>query len=383
MSQRRTLPFIVAVETDPLRYHGEHPLRPAPLAPPEAEQLLAHLSADLAKVFPNVSRHRLCLVGALYDQAQVLRPDWPLFSAMAEVARRRWKRERAEGGLLSIGAADGHLPRETLIPDRDLPPGVLQLLPLQLHGDTQALDAVEDQMERRFMEEGQLSPLSARALENAFRIGVAHARFLTLTDLRAMLKLQLEHLDFGALWTLLDAALEGDPPVDVPGPAGQAFRWSAGRVEARFETFDHWASQGAGRDLPAEALTRGYVDWSRGYRQVLVTLGAHAVPVTQHLPGAREPLEGDWFEERAGPAPAGAPGITEHDGAELGTLAVTVVRDGILHHLYPLGPEGLNAIHDHVTALGVAAGGISFPGRVCIDPEGRRLSADCETPAPP
>jgi hypothetical protein len=347
----------------------------------EAEQLLAHIAADLGKLFPDVNQHGLCCVGALYDQAQVLRPRYPLFRGMAEVARRRWKQRGAESarrtGLLSIGSADGHLPREELVPDPALPPGVLQLLPLQLHGDAAALEALEDDMEHRFMEEGQLSPLTARALERAFGIATTHVRFLTVTDLLAMLKLQLEHFGFPALWTLIDAALEDAQALEASGSAGQRFRWSEGAVHAEFQTFDHWARGGGGRDLPAEELASAYLAWTREYRQLLITLAAHGIKVEQHLPGESEPLRGLFLEESGAAAGQQANAITEHEGGELGTLAVTVAQDGRLRHFYPLVPEGSNALHEHLAELGIAHQGLSYPGRLCFDPERRRLAADC------
>lgn len=382
MSARRTLPFLVAVETDPLRYHGEHAVQPSPLAAGEAEQLLAHVAADLAKLFPAVSAHGLCGAGALYDQAQVLRPGWPLFAAMADVARRRWKKEDAVGGLLSIGTAGGHMPAAELAPDPALPPGILLLLPLQLHGDATALDRLEADMEHRFMEEGQLSPLTARAIENAFGVATTHARFITRTDLMAMLKLQLEHFGFAGLWTLLDAALESSPePREVALDAGPRFAWDGTAVRACFEPFDHWATEGGGRELPPEALLEAYLAWTREYRRYRVTLDAHDVPVTAHLPGEETPLEGLFLAVDAGPAEPREPAITEHDGGDLGVLAVTVVHEGRLRHFYPLAPEGSNAIHRHLAEQGVAAGGVAYPGRPCLDAAARALAPDCDDAA--
>jgi hypothetical protein len=296
---------------------------------------------------------------------------------MADVARRRWKRHGQRTGLLSIGTADGHLPREELVPDPALPPGMLQLLCLQLHGRADALHTLEDEMEHRFMEEGQLSPLSARALERAFGVKTTHVRFLTVTDLLAMLKLQLEHFGFPALWTLIDAALEDAPSCEVRGEGGQRFRWVDGAVHAEFETFDHWARHGGGRELPAESLEGAYLAWTREYRQLLITLTAHGIRVMQHLPGSGEPLTSLFLEEPGAAAGERPNAITEHDGGELGTLAVTVAQDGRLRHFYPLAPEGSNALHTHIAGLGIAHEGLSFPGKICFDPEHRRLAADC------
>ena len=378
MINRRTLPLLVAVETDPLRYHGERPLRPTPCSAADAEQLLAHVAADLSKLFPAIHGLGLSGTGALYDQAQVLRPGWPLFAAMSDVARRRWKKAGEATGLLSIGTADGHLPREELVPDPALPPGMLQLLPLQLHGDPDQLAQLGEAMEHRFMEEGQLSPLSARAIEHAFGVEATHARFLTVTDLRAMHHLQLEHFGFGGLWTLLDAALEENPATtDVRGAAGQQFQWRDGAVYAQFETFDAWAGRGGGASVAGEDLASAYLDWTREYRQYLITLAAHGVEVHQHLPGDTQALESTYLVEAAGKANAEATTITEHDGGDLGTLAVTVAEGGRLRHYYPLVPEGSNALHADIASLGIAHQGLSYPGTLCVNADERRLVADC------
>jgi hypothetical protein len=382
MSSRTTLPFLVAVETDPLRYHGEQARWPKPLESAAAEQLVAHIGADLGKLLPRLGQVSLGLTAALYDQAQILQPGWPVFSAMDEVFRRR-QRRRSDGhpdeaALMSIGMAQGHMPRAELTPSADLPPGRLLLIPLLLSGDATELAYFDEQMESRFMEEGQLSPESARALEAAFDVATTHARFLTLTDLLAMLKLQLDHFGFGVLWELLDAALEGAAETELlHGSMGQQFRWDGERVIARFETFDYWARQGGGRDTGAEKLGAAYIDWTREYRQLLVTLGAHGVPVAQKLAGPESFLEGLYFIEEAGTSGDSAPAITEHGGEAMGTVAVTVIHQGQMHHYYPLAPEGSNQLHSDLAGLGVAHQGLSYPGCICFDRQTRRLVADC------
>lgn len=382
MSRRETLPFLVAVETDPLRYHGEEAVQPQPLTSAEAEQLLAHIGADLNRLFPRIGRVSLCLTGALYDQAQILQPRWPLFQAMDEVYRRRQRRAAKEPSdepaMMSIGTSQGHMPVAGLTPAADLPPGILQLIPLQLSGDPAELAIFEEQMEHRFMEEGQLSPHSARALETSFSIKTTHARFLTLTDLLAMLKLQLEHFGFTVLWELLDAALESaDATPPLHGTLGQQFQWDGEQVIARFETFDFWAGEGGGRELDSASLGASYIDWTREYRQILITLTAHGVPVTQILAGTGSVLEGLYHIEDGGPAIDAAPAITEHGGESMGTLAVTVVHEGQMRHYYPLAPEGSNKIHSDLVRLRVAHQGLSYPGRVCFDGDLRRLTVEC------
>jgi hypothetical protein len=258
---------------------------------------------------------------------------------------------------------------------------VLQILALSLAGPGELLTELEEESEHRFMEEGQLSPHSAKALEAAFGIGVTHARFMTQTDLEAMLRLQLEHFGFLPLWELLQAALDDEPgPLEVRGPEGQGYRWDGRRVWACFETFDHWANAGGGAGLnPASApdLAAAYGDWTRSWRQYLLTLRAHGVEVSQHLPQKPdEALQGSFLTERTNHAATpGTAAMTEHFTEELGTIAVTVVEDGHVANYYPIGPEGLNELHRHLRPL-AAAGAVSFPGRIVVDAERRSLCAD-------
>ncbi|MDX1379959.1 MAG: hypothetical protein R3233_02505, partial [Xanthomonadales bacterium] len=289
-----------------------------------------------------------------------------------------------EPRLLSFGSdAEGRMPAPALEPARDVPPALLQVLPAVMSAPGEMLAPLAEASEHRFMESGQLSPQSAKALEAQFGIGVTHARLMTVTDLLAMLRLQLEHFGFGGLWTLLDAALEAAEPVEVRTDRGHRFAFRDGTVTGEFQTFDHWASQGAGKKLPAErqALAAAYADWTREFRQYLTTLSAHGVPFNcevQASPGGD--MHTGWFTETTGhAAPPAAASVTGHSAGELGTLAITEVRDGTLVHHYPLGPDGLNAIHAALRASGQAPGAVAWPGGVCHDPVERRLVPDLVT----
>jgi len=104
-------------------------------------------------------------------------------------------------------------------------------------------------------EEGQLSAHSVTWLGPAFGVTINHARLMTLTDLSALLRLQLEHFGFLPLWDLLDAALaEQVDALTVTTPAGQRYQWRDAVVHVDFQTFDHWANEGSGANLPAGRL---------------------------------------------------------------------------------------------------------------------------------
>ena len=369
---------LVAVETDATRYYGPDASRPALLEATQAEQMLAHLAADLQALLPDISRCGLIAPGALYDQTQVLRPGYPVFAALEATATG--DAGRFQPGLASIGAAGGRMPVDDLQPFDDVPLGMLQVLPLAIHGPAALVAELGHAMEYRFLEEGQLSAHSANWLAAAFGISINHARLMTLTDLNALLRLQLEHFGFLPLWDLLDAALTGrEEELAVTTAAGQTFQWRDAAVHTDFQTFDYWANEGGGAGLPAgnSALAEAYADHTREMRQYLTTLGAHGLTVEFHLPGAEDCLTGSFFREVTDAAPEEPdPVVTEHSLGGLGTVAITVVREGQIENYYPLRPNGLNDIHACLRDRITGGHTIAFPGALVYDETTRRLCPD-------
>jgi hypothetical protein len=370
--------ILVAIETDATRYYGANAVRPACLDASNAEQLLAHVASDLNTLLPDISACSLITAGALYDQTQVLRPGYPVFKALESVAAKRGV-STFKPRLVSVGARQGKLPDEALQPLDDIPLGLLQLLPLVVQGPAGLVSELGRAMEYRFLEEGQLSPHSALWMESAFGISINHARLMTLTDLNAMLRLQLDHFGFLPLWELLDAALSGEgEEISVRGRAGQTFEWRDGQVHTCFETFDYWANEGAGRALPAarQSLAAGYAEWTRETRQFLTTLEAHGLKIQFHSPDG-EALEGTFLCEKSGEeAGAHDAALTEHSFEELGTIAITAAIEGKLSHYFPLCPGGLNDVHSLLREHIPTGQGIAFPGTLLYDEKTRRLRAD-------
>jgi hypothetical protein len=370
--------LLVAIETDATRYHGAAASRPRLLSRTDADQLLAHMSADLAVLLPGSSRCSLSGAGALFDQTQLLRPAYPIFKCLENMLQQSGKGQVAR--LLSIGASNGAMPLPELQPEADIPLGILQLLPLVLSGPTEDIAALGEEMEHRFLEQGQLSAASALWLQNAFGIRSNHARFMTLTDLRAMFRLQLEHFGFLPLWQLIDAALEQSGiPFSVEPSAGSVFSWRDGAVHTEYQTFDHWAQKGPGKAVEPYRgkLAEGYANWTRQIRQYLTTLRAHGVNVLFHLPGEEAVLNGHYLVESAAAVPLESDtSVTEHSFAELGTVCVSHAHNGRLTHYYPLSPQGINEIHSAIRKCSLAEAVIAYPGSILYDEKSRSLMAE-------
>jgi len=370
---------LVALETDAAQFYGVNAVRPGLLGRSDSEQLLAHIASDLKSLLPEISRCSLIAAGALFDQTQVLRPGFPIFKALEAVSTKD-NPEQFKPGLVSIGASEGQMPTPDLQPSPDIPLGPLQLLPIIVQGPSNEVSELGQEMEYRFMEEGQLSAHSAAWLETAFGISINHARLMTVTDMSAMLRMQLDHFGFLPLWELLDAALSNcTGPISVRTPNGLEFRWENGTVHSRFETFDRWATRGMGSRVAAErqALSAAYGDWTREIRQYLTTLRAHGLDVQFHLDAEESPLEGTFLMELSESKPGtGDSTITEHSYSELGTIAVTVRNKDRVENYYPLCSSGLNDIQSHIRAHIPGVHSVAFPGTILHDERTRRLVPD-------
>ena len=372
--------ILVGIETDPTRYHGENPGRPVLLDRTAAEQVLAHIATDLSGLLPAIDHCALSMAGALFDQTQVLRPQHPVFGALQSLQQSANPGDDFHPRLLSIGAKDGQMPMQELHPFEDIPLGLLQILPLLISGPAQQVDELAEQMEHLFIDRGQLSAHSAKGLETHFQISVNHARFMTMTDLNALLRMQLEHYGFLPLWELLDAAMNmSDQTLEVCTTDGQTFRWQNGAVHAVFESFDWWASYGGGAGKPAheQQLQSSYASWTREYRRYLTVLTAHGLHVNQYLPGLEDSALTDTFfvEESTVLPQATAAAVTEHSAGDLGIVAVSVVSENRQMNFYPLLASGLNDLHRYIRQQDYS-GDIAYPGNICYDENSRQLISE-------
>ena len=372
--------LLVGIETDATRYHGTNPLVPRPLDKTAAEQLAAHLSADLTQMLPGISQGAMTLSAALYDQTQLLRPEFPLFAVLAELLEASYVGKQFQPRLLSFGAVNGRMPDIKLQPDPTIPPSCLQLVPVLLSGDQKTIEELSLAMEHQFIEQGQVSANTALWLEQAFDIGIIHARFMTLFDLGAMLQLQLESFGFEPLWQILECALFNPGGIlKVDCEFGNRFELRNDTVYSPFYSFDQWAG-GPGRSFDAarHQLGQAYADWTRTQRQYLATLRAHGMQTKQHLPGEeREVIDAPFLREiKPATKKDAAISITEHEAGELGTVAITTTGHDQLVNYYPLEPEGLNEIHKLLRERPGSEASVSFPGFIYYDEQTRCLIPD-------
>lgn len=169
-----------------------------------AERFGAALATDVAKHVEDIHGIDLVCAAAVYDQAEVLRPAWPLHGAMDGFRARL---PASAHGVLSIGALDGRMPIAALQPDSRLHGSALRVMPWSLHGDAAAIAAIGARLEGELLDHGMVGAALALVLRDELGIAVQHARHMTLHDLCALNCSQYEHAGLGELWQVIEVGL--------------------------------------------------------------------------------------------------------------------------------------------------------------------------------
>ncbi|MDQ0009441.1 hypothetical protein J2T07_001618 [Luteibacter jiangsuensis] len=354
---------------------GEVPAR-LELTRDEAQALATLVADDLRTLLPGVEASRFALAGALFDGVELLRPGFPVFTTLEELARRI-PRVTTAGGVVAFGTHDGHMPAQPLVPDTRYAGGPMRLVPWMLLAPEDLAAELTARMEVELVGRGEAGAATADFLMRTLGMRLEHARYLSRDDLLALTCVQYEHVNLAPLWTMLEAALLTPYKEETAlGSRGLPLHYAEGRVGIPGPAA-WFARAGAQRENPAHEFAGTLFE----LRQYAALLAAHHVPL--HLQGQPAQTAGYLIEPVADADPAlPAPAIYAHEAPGLGMAALTVAQPAagkarILAHGYPLAPDALAPLLDTLAGRYATEHEVHALGRVLLDADGA-LSA----PAP-
>jgi hypothetical protein len=367
------LPIVLALELSP----GDAPsLRT--LSRDEAAELAALMAEDLHTLVPQVSEARLAVAGALFDAVELLRPGFPVWGTLDELARRV-PRGHLEN-VVAFGTHEGHMPAQPLEPEAAFADGPMRLLPISLLAPEALAEALSDKLEVELVGRGEAGQRTADWLMRALGVRLEHARYLSRNDLLALTCVQYEHVNLAPLWTLLEAALLSPYREEATMSArGLTLRYVDGRVEVQSPS--HWLRSHSG-DTSQRAHDLAGIIFE--LRQYAALLDAHHLPLVLPSTEASEPSTGYLLETFAvADAGYGAPSLYAHEAPGLGVVAVTLAQRGggrarILAHGYPLHPQALGPLVANLADRFGIAPDLHALGRILLDTEGQ-LGAPAES----
>ena len=221
------LPVVLALELSP----GDTPSHRT-LSRDEAAELAALVAADLHTLVPQVDEARLALAGALFDAVELLRPGFPVWGTLDELARRV-PRGHLEN-VVAFGTHEGRMPAQPLEPEAAFADGPMRLLPMSLLAPEALAETLSEKLEVELVGRGEAGERTADWLMRTLGVRLEHARYLSRNDLLALTCVQYEHVNLAPLWSLLEAALLTPyRSEDVLSARGLALRYEGGRVLAQ------------------------------------------------------------------------------------------------------------------------------------------------------
>lgn len=320
----------------------------------QAEELTAALAADLARVVPGVEQAVLIGAGVLLEPAELLRPGWPAWSALLDLATPILREHNGGSRVLAVGSHGGRLPDRRLEPAEHTPLGQFLVIPLLLAVPGDAGPELERTLESELFERGGIAPPARALLERFTGVQSAHGQLLTATDLMALHHVQMDAGGMSAFWPLIEQILIS-PEQDAAGelPALLRARWDGRRqtLYVDFLVFDHFP------DGPET-----YPLWQRALRTLTMLATAHGLH-WRVVPGPKTELDEQMqlLIHKAGPI-EGPDSLTEQVDPGVGLIAWTLVEKGFLRHVYPLTAA---AAESQRTALNQRFNCVRRPGRLC------------------
>ena len=340
----------------------------------EAAELAQFVAADLHALVPQVNQARLALAGALFDQVELLRPGFPVWATLDELARRV-PRGHIEN-VVAFGSHDGHMPAQPLEPSMTFADGPMRLLPLSLLAPEALAEELSEQLEVQLVGRGEAGALTADWLMRTLGIQLEHVRYLSRNDLLALTCVQYEHVNLAALWFLLEAALLTPYREESAVTArGLALRYAEGKVFAQSPS--QWLiGQPTDSNNDPAARRHALAGIVFELRQYAALLDAHQLTLrlrsTDGLAEETEAGASYLLETLATANDAGEPPtLFAHEAPGLGVVAITVAQRGeggharALAHAYPLQPQALNPLlsllaERYGTAAELTRGPITF-----------------------
>ena len=336
------LPVVLALEP----VAGEPPAQ-LTLSRDEAAELAALVAVDLHALVPQVDAARLALAGALFDQVELLRPGFPVWATLDELARRV-PRGHLEN-VVAFGSHEGHMPVQPLEPSPMYAAGPMRLLPMSLLAPAELAEELSEQLEIQLVGRGEAGMLTADWLMRTLGIRLEHVRYLSRNDLLALTCVQYEHVNLAPLWALLETALLTPYREEATMSArGLALRYADGKVLAQSPA--QWLAAQTG---DATERAHGFAGIVFELRQYAALLDAHQLPLQLQTGAAQqtEAAHGYLLETLAAADPGyDPPALFAHEAPGLGVIAVTVAQRGdggharALAHAYPLQPQALGPL---------------------------------------
>ena len=309
------------------------------LAAPLANQL----AFELGKHLPSLDDLGLVWMAGCFDQAQILRPGWPVHSALVDLYRAGTGTEKSPQ-VMSLQALRGKAPVPALAVEQQLLGGAMVLVPFALVGEGETLAKARAILEEKLLDTGLADARTALMLNHALGVDAEHARLMTLDDLTALSSMQWQNSGLGGAWQVLEQALFAQADDSWVESGCCLLRLTPEHVHVRFRAIDPGLIDPVVENLDASLLE--FAEQTLLARQSLAMLSAHSLALQVEFEGFGE-IEGqaefwiDWFVLQSEPAEVRS---FLHPALGVAVYALLDASEQLLGLAYPSAPQAHRAL---------------------------------------
>ena len=339
----------------------------------QAAQLAALVAIDLHALIPGVDTARLVLAGSLLDSVELLRPGFPVWATLDELAGRV---PPADGdNVVAFGSHEGQMPAPLLEPSAEYADAALRLLPVSLLVAPERAEELSEYIEDQLIGRGEAGVRTSDWLMRTLDVRLAHVRYLSRNDVLALVCVQYQHAALAPLWDLLEVALL-TPGQDATAMTvrGLPLQYCAGLVLAQSPA--QWLGE---QDSDDAQRAHDFAGIIFELRQYAALLDAHRVPLhLQAAAGRRTSSGAGYLLEMLAVADPGydPPALFAHEAPALGVVAISVAQRAaggssrLLAHGYPLRQDALGPLLTALAEHYAIPADLHALGRVWLDADG-------------
>ncbi len=174
----------------------------------KSTELLQLIGQAMATEYPDIAKSGLIGVGSIYHLNQIIRPNFPLFTQLFELAKIRFRPNNFKPAIIGIGTDQPHFEIDLFNRESTDFKEVLQVLPLLsiLPNEPESV-ALFEELERSLITKTHLSQTLVTFVEREFNIEVENISLVTLGDLNGLFASQLIQIGLEELWNIMQAVI--------------------------------------------------------------------------------------------------------------------------------------------------------------------------------
>lgn len=203
----------IKIETLPICMILELPHLAAPMRfiinKKHTQEIANEVSKLLCQTYPLLQQVSMIITGALYDQSQIIRPNFPIFKTLGDITHSGSQGHTFTPKCIAIGS-DDHFSVPVLNPEKKQR-GPLAILPILLLGEQSDIENLTYDLEETLMQDVKITAEIKQKLTHYFDCNIINLGFATLADTVGMLASQLIQIGLEPIWHILKSVLFNIP----------------------------------------------------------------------------------------------------------------------------------------------------------------------------